>query len=99
MTDHLPSCKLLETTSQLCLHHFRDVSAHLHYTEQKIWKEFNELPELQSLQKKYQMMFADPNVLPKLRGVFDHMIPLIPDYTRVNLRPYMYTLKHRAIIE
>lgn len=27
------------------------------------------------------------------------MIPLILEYTRVNLRPYMYALKHRAIIE
>lgn len=34
-----------------------------------------------------------------MRGVFDHRIPLLPNATPVNIRPYTYPLKQRDVIE
>lgn len=54
---------------------------------------------MQLLKNQYQDVFADPLVLPPLRGIFYHRIPLANDQTSVNIRPYRYSLKHRDIIE
>ncbi|XP_056695073.1 uncharacterized protein [Spinacia oleracea] len=90
------SSKVFSTAVQLCLIQVQDQSSGgpVASNPQSLVAE-----ELKELQLTYHMVFEDPVELPPLRGVFDHPIPLLPDSTPVNIRPYRYPLKQRDIIE
>ncbi|XP_056690117.1 uncharacterized protein [Spinacia oleracea] len=80
----LGSCDMV--VDQTCL------TTEVHQVEQ-------ECEELRELKVTYSMVFEEPTVLPPIRGVFDHSIPLDPGATPVNIRPYRYPLKQRDVIE
>jgi len=58
-----------------------------------------ELPsEIATLLQEYADVFAKPTTLPPSR-VYDHTIPLLPNTTPVNSRPYRYSPLHKTEIE
>ena len=56
-------------------------------------------PSITQLLEQYVDLFEEPRALTLNRGVFNHMIPLIPGTTPVLIRPYRYPLKQRDVIE
>lgn len=91
-----PSCKFLEEAAQLCIMQVTDLASK---GEDYKGGSQEEIGELQQLKVKFQDIFEDPELLPPLRGVFDHRIPLLPNASPVNIRPYRYPLKQRDVIE
>jgi hypothetical protein len=61
--------------------------------------EDNEIPpEIQAVLDQYQDVFDDPKTLPPER-LLDHSIPLLPNATPVNSKPYRYSPLHKDEIE
>ena len=54
---------------------------------------------LTQLKAQFKHVFNDPSVLPTLRGLFYHRIPIEPHARLVNIWPYRYPLKQRDVIE
>jgi hypothetical protein len=94
-----PSCKFITGAAQLCVLHVTEIPEHYIQFNAMGNQSASDPPELHLLKEKFQDIFADPNSLPPLRGVFDHKIPLLPEVSLVNIRPYRYPLKQRVIIE
>lgn len=92
-----PSANLFSTAAQLCvLMQMGDQSC----LNMEVQDETHVFEELNELKLAYNMVFEEPTELSKpLRGVFDHSIPLMPDPSPVNIRPYIYPLKQRDVIE
>ena len=81
-----PSRKIMENAAQLCYLQVREIS-----NEQLVPHQFNafeECDELQKLKAEFKDIFDDLVDMPPSRGVFDHRIPLLPNATPVNIRPY-----------
>jgi hypothetical protein len=55
-------------------------------------------PEIQAVLDQYQDVFDDPKTLPPER-LLDHSIPLLPNATPVNSKPYRYSPLHKDEIE
>jgi hypothetical protein len=55
-------------------------------------------PEIQAVLDQYQDVFDDPRTLPPER-LLDHSIPLLPNATPVNSKPYRYSPLHKDEIE
>ena len=55
--------------------------------------------EITQLITHFKHVFQDPSVLQPSRGIFDHRIPTEPHARPVSIRPYIYTLKKRDLIE
>ncbi|XP_074342426.1 uncharacterized protein LOC141679976 [Apium graveolens] len=101
------SAKLLQNASQLCMLQLIAVKE----LGNKVLVEENEVqlmttvddknpyPELDILKDKYKAVFDETQELPPQRGIHDHRIPLLPEFSHVNIRPYRYPLKQKDIIE
>ncbi|XP_021765492.1 uncharacterized protein LOC110730018 [Chenopodium quinoa] len=102
VVDGKPDAKVLANAAHLCL--LQVVDMDIGSLESECILSSNELDcssvsELQDLKDQFSDIFADPAELPPLRGVFDHKIPLVPNASLVNIRPYRYPLKQRDVIE
>lgn len=80
-----PSCKFMQDAVQLCFLQVKQIEMEESISQLTF---SNEPRELKNLKETYKDIFEDPVGLPPLRGVFDHRIPLLPDATPVNIRPY-----------
>lgn len=55
-------------------------------------------PQVEQVLQQYQTVFIDPKALPPSRA-HDHHIPLLPNTTQMNSRPYRYSPLHKTEIE
>jgi len=55
-------------------------------------------PQVEQVLQQYQTVFTDPKALPPSRA-HDHHIPLLPNTTPMNSRPYRYSPLHKTEIE
>jgi hypothetical protein len=60
----------------------------------QILQEEDSRVEIQNLLKEFQDVFEQPTTLPPHR-FYDHQIPLLPNSTHVNARPYKYSPQHK----
>lgn len=56
------------------------------------------LPEVEQLLSQYELVFSEPQELPKHKP-WDHAIPLLAGAKRVNIRPYRHTPEQKTEIE
>ena len=98
-----PSLKLLQTAAHLCFIEVRSLfgvsSLNSITTDKSKEGQLPKWPELTDLKEKFVAVFEEPTDLPPHRGIYDHKIPLEPNATTVNIRPYRYPLKQRDVIE
>ncbi|XP_021718566.1 uncharacterized protein LOC110686257 [Chenopodium quinoa] len=93
-----PRASIMDSSIQLCLLHVQDSNCFVGQMEQDTNTVLSN-SEFLAIKQQYAKVFEEPSALTPVRGVFDHSIPLIPGSTPVNIRPYMYPLKQRDIIE
>ena len=102
--DKPPSLKMLQTAAHLCFIEVKELSSLKSVqvdksATNKQSKEESQWPELTQLREQFAAVFEEPTELPPHRGIYDHKIPLEPNSSPVNIRPYRYPLKQRDVIE
>lgn len=88
-----PSSKIYSTAAHLCLIQVQDQTNLFKEPSGPQSSSPSVYEELEELKLTYKCVLEDLVELPPLRGVFDHSIPLLPDATPVNIKPYRYPLK------
>ena len=91
VVNRSPNLKELQNAAQLCV--IQVLSSSGNPVLMQLSSSEHHPKELQVLKAAYPRIFEDPSELPLLRGIHDHRIPLEPNTSPVNIRPYRYPLK------